>query len=199
MRFLKINYLIILIQIYLIFIREMVHIRRPKKNYKSAIITCILLLVILIQFYQYRSVINNLIFPLCPYSYTIDDKHIIFDNPSYSMADWIYGWPENVFKEDVQNSVHKISETVAYLPHGSIIYVKTDSLDEFFSNIYPHFRNQFVFITAQGDAQAPGKHLYQLEKNDSKIIHWFAQNADINESISKRFTVIPIGKNKLVI
>lgn len=192
----------------------MVHIRRPKKNYKSIIITCILLLVILIQFYQYRSVINNLIFPLCPYSYTIDDKHIIFDNPSYSinhypefvcpqnfrnMADWIYGWPENVFKEDVQNSIHKISETVAYLPHGSIIYVKTDSLDEFFSNIYPHFRSQFVLITAQGDAQAPGKHLYRLEKNDSKIIHWFAQNADINESISERFTVIPIGKNKFIV
>jgi hypothetical protein len=113
------------------------------------------------------------------------------------MADWIYGWPENVFDEQVQNSIYKIRETVEYLPHGSIVYVKIDSLSRFFSDIYPHFRNKFVLITGQGDFSAPGQDLHYLEKPDSKIIHWFGQNGDIDVSTSKRFTHIPIGKNTL--
>jgi hypothetical protein len=115
------------------------------------------------------------------------------------MADWVYGWPETIFDEQVQNSVNQINETVAYLPHGSILYIKTDSLPTFFSEIYPHFRNKFVLITGQGDGQAPGQHLRYLEKNDSKIIHWFGQNADINASANERFTPIPIGKDILII
>jgi hypothetical protein len=111
------------------------------------------------------------------------------------MADWVYGWPEGVFDEDVQNSANNIHKTVAYLPHGSIVYIKTDSLPIFFSEIYPHFRNQFVLITGQGDLQAPGQHLHYLEKSDSKIIHWFGQNGDINASRTERFTHIPIGKD----
>jgi hypothetical protein len=111
------------------------------------------------------------------------------------MADWVYGWPENVFDERVQNSVDKIHLTVASLPHGSILYIKTGSLSTFFSEIYPHFRNKFVLVTGQGDCQAPGKHLRYLEEADSKILHWFGQNADINASTGERFTPIPIGKN----
>jgi hypothetical protein len=113
------------------------------------------------------------------------------------MADWIYGWPENVFDEQVENSVRKIRETVEYLPHGSILYIKTDLLPTFFSDIYPYFRSKFVLITAQGDSQAPGPHLHYLERADSKIIHWFGQNGDINASTNERFTHIPIGKNML--
>jgi len=179
-------------------------------------IVVILLLILLIQHYLYRKCRNetgDLFSLLCPYTFTIADRRIIFGNPSYSihhypeficpqnfrnMADWVYGWPENVFDERVQNSVNKIHETVAYLPHGSILYIKTDGLPTFFSEIYPHFQNKFVLITGQGDGQAPGPHLCYLEKNDSKIIHWFGQNADINASTSERFTPIPIGKDILI-
>jgi len=111
------------------------------------------------------------------------------------MADWVYGWPTDVFNETVQNSEHNINNAVAYLPHGSIVFVKTDSLPIFFSEIYPHFRNKFVLITGQGDLQAPSQHLDYLVKTDSKIIHWFGQNGDINASTTDRFTHIPIGKD----
>jgi hypothetical protein len=169
-------------------------------------------MIIISQYYlyfKYRKDLNSL---LCPYSYTIIDKHIVFDHPSYSihhypeficpqnfrnMADWIYGWPKNVFKEQVEDSIRKIRETVEYLPHGSILYIKTDRLPTFFSDIYPYFRNKFVLITAQGDSSAPGPHLHYLERADSKIIHWFGQNGDINASTSERFTHIPIGKDVL--
>ena len=165
---------------------DMAPIRRPPRSYKYLIVIFILVFIILLQYYfyrQYRNEVHSYLFPLCPYSYIINDKHIIFDNPSYTinhypeficpqnfrnMADWVYGWPENVFNEKVQNSIDRIHQTVAYLPHGSILYIKTDSLSDFFSNIYPHFRNKFVLITGQGDLQAPGQYLRYLEKNDTK-------------------------------
>ncbi len=182
------------------------------RSYKLSITVFLLIMIIISQYYlyfKYRKDLNSL---LCPYSYTIIDKRIVFDHPSYSihhypeficpqnfrnMADWIYGWPKNVFKEHVEDSIRKIRETVEYLPHGSILYIKTDSLPSFFSDIYPHFRNKFVLITAQGDSSAPGPHLHYLERADSKIIHWFGQNGDINASTSERFTHIPIGKDVL--
>ncbi len=193
----------------------MLLIRRPRRSYKfiKTVVILILILILIFRYDVYRECCNeisDLFSLLCPYTFTITDKHIIFDNASYSihhypeficpqnfrnMADWVYGWPENVFDEQVQNSVNQINETVAYLPHGSILYIKTDFLSTFFSEIYPHFRNKFVLVTGQGDCQAPGKHLRYLEEDDSKIIHWFGQNADINASTSERFTHIPIGKN----
>lgn len=188
----------------------MVFIRHKNRINKFPIIICILIVIIILQFILFCRQFKDFSTLLCPYSYTIDDKRIIFDSSTYSinhfpeficpqnfrnMADWVYGWPDNVFDESIQNSINKIKDIVAYLPHGSIIYIKTDSLHDFFSNIYPFFQNKFVLITGQSDLQAPGKHIYELERNDSKIIHWFAQNADINISISKRFTPIPIGKN----
>jgi hypothetical protein len=115
------------------------------------------------------------------------------------MADWIHGWPKDVFNEQIQNSTDNVRETVADLPHGSIIYVKSDTLSTFFSDVYPYFRNKFVLITAQGDGQAPGEYLRYLLKIDSKIIHWFAQNGDISASTSERFTHIPIGKDIFII
>jgi len=186
---------------------------RPSRNYKFIAIVTILIIIIISQYYVDRTHLNEISeisSPLCPYSYKINDKRIMFDSPLYSinhypeficpqnfrnMADWVYGWPEGVFNEDVQNSANNIHNTVAYLPHGSIVYIKTDSLPIFFSDIYPHFRNPFVLITGQGDLQAPGQHLHYLEKSDSKIIHWFGQNGDINASRTERFTHIPIGKD----
>ncbi len=191
----------------------MVFIHPPGRNYKFITTIFILITTIIFQYYLYRKCRNEIgdsFSLLCPYTFTITDKRIIFDNPSYSihhypeficpqnfrnMADWVYGWPENVFDERVQNSVDKIHLTVASLPHGSILYIKTGSLSTFFSEIYPHFRNKFVLVTGQGDCQAPGKHLRYLEEADSKILHWFGQNADINASTGERFTPIPIGKN----
>ncbi|CAF4380518.1 unnamed protein product, partial [Adineta steineri] len=47
----------------------------------------------------------------------------------------------------------------------------------------------------QGDDPMPGRFLHYLEESDSKIIHWFGQNGDINATRNARFTHIPIGIN----
>jgi hypothetical protein len=145
----------------------------------------------------------------CPYSSRITGDRIIFDNTSYfihhypeficpqnfrNLADWIYGWPENVFGEEVEDFFKINNASVTNLPDGSIIYVKTDNVPSFFSDIYPYLLNNFVLITGQGGTQTPGKYLRYLVNPDSKIIHWFGQNGDINAARNKRFTHIPVGK-----
>jgi hypothetical protein len=110
------------------------------------------------------------------------------------MADWVYAWPESLFDEYVETSIDKSTVIVPNLPHGSIIFIKTDGVPSFFSKIYPYLQNIFVLITGQSDYSVPGDYLYYLEKSDTKIIHWFGQNGNIDMSINKRFTHIPIGK-----
>lgn len=179
------------------------------RNSKSPIIIISVIILLIFQYSFYVKIYHGAYELKCSYLSIITDKRILFDHPSYSiehypeficpqnfrnMADWIYGWPEDIFDEDVQNSDHRIRTTVASLPHGSILYIKTDSLPTFFSDIYPYFRNKFVLITGQGDLQAPGQYLHYLEEKHSKIIHWFGQNGDIHASTSQHFTHIPIGK-----
>ena len=110
-----------------------------------------------------------------------------------NLADWIFGWPKNVFDEKLEYPTSLGRVIVPNLPEGSIIYVKTDYLSIFFSEIYSNLKNNFVLITAQGDASAPAAYLKYLNDPNSKIIHWFGQNGDIDESASRRFTHLPIG------
>ena len=149
-------------------------------------------------------------FSSCRHSSTIIGNRILFDNGSHwihhypeficpqnfrNLADWIYGWPENIFNESIESSVNNKHHAVPDLPDGSIIYIKTDGIPSFFESVYPHLQNKFVLITGQSDISMPGRYLDFLEKPDSKIIHWFGQNGDINASRTERFTHIPIGKD----
>jgi hypothetical protein len=110
------------------------------------------------------------------------------------MADWVYAWPEYLFDEHLETSINKPTVNTPNLPDGSIIYIKTDGIPSFFSKIYPRLQNKFVLISGQSDYSVPGIYLQYLEKSDSKIIHWFGQNGNIDMSTNKRFTHIPIGK-----
>ncbi|CAF1326393.1 unnamed protein product [Adineta steineri] len=154
--------------------------------------------------------ISSLYLPLCPYSFKINGNYIVYDDSSYyihhypeficpqnfrNLADWIYGWPESVFNEKIEYSVSVKKLNVPNLPNGSIIYVKVDSISSFFSNIYPYLMYKFVLITGQGDDPMPSRFHRYLEESDSKIIHWFGQNGDINATSNEHFTHIPIGIN----
>ncbi len=160
----------------------------------------------------FRIEISQLYLPLCPYSFKVTGNHIIFDDESYSihhypeficpqnfrnLADWIYGWPEGAFNEDIEYSLSKNKIIVPNLPDGSIIYVKADNIRSFFSKIYPYLLNKFILITGQGDTHVPSQYLHYLDSSDSKLIHWFGQNGDITAERSERFTHIPIGKDRI--
>jgi hypothetical protein len=116
-----------------------------------------------------------------------------------NLADWVYGWPEQVFDEKLEITTSKGYKITYCLPTGSIIFVKADSIDKFFRKVYPHLSNKFVLITGQSDASSPGRYLSHLEDDDSKIIHWFGQNSDIYSSKNNKFTPIPLGKNSKLI
>ena len=148
----------------------------------------------------------------CPYTVNLNQNRLVFDHRHYlvhypeficpqnfrNLADWIYGWPDGVFNEKIE-IVTNGSEIAPCLPYGSIIFVKTDFLENFFLYIYPYLVNHFVLISGQGDASSPGMYLFYLHHSDSKIIHWFGQNSDIEFSQSKKFTPIPIGKSSNLI
>jgi hypothetical protein len=146
---------------------------------------------------------------LCPYKSILNHNRLTFDSSHvvqhYSefvcpqnfrdLADWVYGWPKQVFDEQLEITTAKGHRIASCLATGSIIFVKTDYLDKFFGKVYPYLSNRFVLITGQSDASSPGRYLSYLEDDDSKIIHWFGQNAEIHSSKNNKFTHIPIGKN----
>ncbi len=146
---------------------------------------------------------------LCPYESILTHSRLTFDSYHFvqhfsefvcpqnfrNLADWVYGSPNGVFDEELDIATSNGYYIAPCLASGSIIFVKTDYLDKFFGKVYPHLSNKFVLITAQGDASCPGRYLPYLENGESKIIHWFGQNAEIHSAKSNKFTHIPIGKN----
>jgi len=146
---------------------------------------------------------------LCPYSSTFTNDTLHFDSsdirhfPNFvcpqnfrNLADWIYGWPDQ-FLEHVKATTDQGKHIAPCLPSGSIIYVRIWVINEFFAQVYPHLKNDFVLITGEGDMSSP-THLEKLEAPDSKIIHWFGQNGQYDVSKSKKFTHIPIGNSFLL-
>jgi hypothetical protein len=170
----------------------------------------ILLVTNLIWFQLGSSIeVSSSYFSICSHKSFTTSNRIQFDNSSYflhhyphficpqnfrNLADWIYGWPEGVFDELLEYPMKNNRFILPHLPRGSIIFVKTDSLPSFFSEVYPHVMHEFVLITGQGDASTPSNYLSYLERSDSKIIHWFGQNGDIDALQSEKFTHIPIGE-----
>ncbi|CAF5114087.1 unnamed protein product, partial [Rotaria sp. Silwood1] len=141
---------------------------------------------------------------ICPYRSNLTRTHLEFDSKHFirhdsefvcqrnfrNLADWVYGWPSQ-FQEYVDVTTTNGQHIAPCLPHGSIIYVSIWSIGTFFSQVYPHLINNFVLITGEGDVVSPD--IAYLERADSKIIHWFGQNGNIDASRSKKFTHIPIG------
>lgn len=71
---------------------------------------------------------------------------------------------------------------------GSIIFLKTDFLKEFFSNIHPKINCKYILVTHNSDYPAPWNCKSYLD--DDKIVAWFGQNVEI---FHKKLHPIPIG------
>jgi len=142
---------------------------------------------------------------LCTYSSVLtndklhfDSSHIIRHFPKFvcpqnfrNLADWLFGWTDQL-SEDFEITTNEGKYIAPCLPSGSIIYVCIWRIREFFDKVYPHLKNKFVLITGEGDLSS--SNIEYLERNDSKIIHWFGQNGEYDLSRSNKFTHIPIGK-----
>ena len=69
-----------------------------------------------------------------------------------------------------------------------IVFVQSPSLHEFITDIHPHITAQYTLITHNGDENIDSTYVPFLE--DTKIVHWFAQNCLISHP---KITPLPIG------
>jgi len=105
-------------------------------------------------------------------------------NSSYPFisGDTFRAFTDFIFDETRQDNLR-------FVQYGDIVFVKTDMLQQFFSQPYQSIQNSFVLVTHNSDFYAPSIHRSKLE--DKKIIAWYASNPDLRNH-SKLFS-IPIG------
>ena len=72
---------------------------------------------------------------------------------------------------------------------GDIIFLKTEMLNFFFTQVHPQISNHYLLITHNSDFSSPGNYAHMLD--NPKLIAWFAVNPDLT-SHPKLFA-IPIG------
>ncbi len=72
---------------------------------------------------------------------------------------------------------------------GSIIFVKTDYLDRFFSSIHPCISARYILVTHNADTCIPGS--WEGYLDDPKLIAWFGQNME--KGGHRKLHPIPIG------
>lgn len=71
----------------------------------------------------------------------------------------------------------------------STIFLKSDYMSRFFSDIHPLISHPYILITHNSDDPAPGAYADVLE--DDKLIAWFAQN--VEGCVHPKLHPIPIG------
>ena len=184
------------------------HKRRkfPIRLFLLLTIGCIFFLFPIIQkFYFFRRSLPKSCPELCPFSSIAVDHSLRFDSSHFvrhfpdfvcpqnfrNLADWVFSWP-NMFDEHMEVTTDQGQMIAPCLPPGSIIYLRSWFMGEFFGQVYPYLKNDFVLITGEGDLSSPHD-LDYLTRPDSKIIHWFGQNGQYDVSKSSKFTHIPIG------
>ena len=72
--------------------------------------------------------------------------------------------------------------------NGDVVFIKTDFLDEFFTQIHPKINVRYIVITHNSAHSAPGR--YKNILDDEKLIAWFSQNPDC---VHDKLIPIPLG------
>lgn len=72
---------------------------------------------------------------------------------------------------------------------GDTIFLKTDLMAFFFTEVHPFITKKYILVTHNSDYSAPDKFIQYL--NDDKLIAWFGLNCDNNSN--SKFIPIPIG------
>lgn len=88
---------------------------------------------------------------------------------------------------------HIIDETThacrpEHIKKGDVIFLKTDYLAYFFSEIHPHIKDPYILLTHNSDYSVPGNFAYFLD--DPKLFAWFGQNTD---RVHPKLFPVPIG------
>ncbi len=90
---------------------------------------------------------------------------------------------------------HIYDETGGFQPEsvmaGEIIFVKTDLLEKYFTDIHPLIQFPYKLISHNSDRNITKKELSYI---DEKIIHWYGQNVTVSHP---KLTPLPIGLENL--
>lgn len=112
--------------------------------------------------------------------FTFNERHT--SNYPYLSGDSLRAACDFVFDEAKQFDPADVQKP-------SVIFVKTDLLDQFFKSRHAHIKFPYILVTHNSDDEAPGKFAAYLD--DPKIIHWFGQNPSIGSHA--KFSPVPIG------
>lgn len=89
-----------------------------------------------------------------------------------------------------QAPVQTIARVAGEIGNADIVYVKTNLLDQFCESVFPKLGGPIVLVTGESDRSGVRRHSHLLDSKN--IVHWFAQNCDI-EQRHRKLTRIPIG------
>lgn len=103
----------------------------------------------------------------------------------YLSGDTLRNFSDHVFDESKSIKPNSIKKK-------DVVFVSSDVIDIFFNTVYEDIKNEFVLITHNSDTNINKHH---LEKIDSRVIHWFAQN--LSQQSSEKVSFIPIGLENL--
>ncbi len=103
----------------------------------------------------------------------------------YLSGDTLRNFSDHIFDESKSIDPKNIK-------NKDIVFVNTDVIDIFFRTIFQEIKNDFILITHNSDVNIESSH---LEMIDSRVIHWFAQNLNIENK--EKVSLIPIGLENL--
>ena len=74
------------------------------------------------------------------------------------------------------------------------VFVSSRLLEDFVQNVLSQVKHPFILITHQGDSNITSSDFHRSIADDTRIIHWFAQNCTFKH---KKVTPLPIGLEDL--
>ena len=114
--------------------------------------------------------------------------HYLSRDTLRAMADHLFDMPHHPSEERIYNGALKRIDPQK-VRCGDIVFVRSDMMGRYFSEVHPHIHAPYILITHHADEAVPGPFIQFLD--DPKILAWFSQNPDGTEH--PKFFPMPIG------
>jgi hypothetical protein len=118
------------------------------------------------------------------------------------ISDWHFGG-ELVPNEDA-TSLRTLRANITHeVKNQSVIFVGSNSIRDFYSQLRPRLNVSFVLVTGDTDSSVPNgvmpKDLSQKILQDPQVLHWYAMNTDMpleQQRRESKFTPLVLGINQ---
>jgi hypothetical protein len=117
-------------------------------------------------------------------------RHLVHSEGLREGADLVIDFGSNISSPSRMQIPVPVLSVVASQIGGDVVHVKADRMEEFHDHVLPQIARPIVLVTGDSD-YAPVRRFAHL-LDETRIIHWFAQNCDLPGRHPK-LTRIPIG------